>query len=69
MSIEIKHYGTFDISIGDKSISLRDDNPEYVCVDSVGEFTGEEVAMIVSDIVASRRSRVRTGMHTHEKDK
>jgi len=63
----IKHFGTFDISIGDKKISLKDDDIEYVCISSEGEFTGNEVAIIVSEIVNSRKARNRIGLYKEEK--
>ena len=63
-----KIFGTFDIKIGDKSISLKDQHKFYICAESTGTFTGDEVAMIVSDIIQARNARERMGFYSHLKE-
>ena len=64
-----KVFGTFDIKVGHKDISLKDTGRGYSCIDCSADFTGEEVAMIVSDIVQARSARGRMGLYSHLKVK
>ena len=66
--VESESYGTIDFEIGNKRLSLNDDGEQYVCVSSEGTFTGEEVSMIVTDIVLARERRNRMKMNVN-KDK
>lgn len=63
-----KVFGTFDIKIGHKDISLKDTGRGYSCIDCYADFTGDEVAMIVSDIVQARNARERMGFYSHLKE-